>query len=251
MTTIIKVNQINKYFGKFQALKNVSTQLATGEILALIGPSGSGKSTLIKAMLGMLTVDAGTVSVFDHAMPNRQLLNRIGYMAQNDALYASLTGRENLVFFGELAGLAKAALHKRIAEVAQVVKLTDFLDRQVSGYSGGMERRLSLAIALLGEPELLILDEPTVGIDPELRQQIWLELHRLARLGTGILLTTHVMEDALESQQVLMIRNGAVINTGTPAQLMAQHHAKNLDEVFIAAGQAQDASANSGNGGAS
>ncbi|QBO35170.1 ABC transporter ATP-binding protein [Periweissella cryptocerci] len=240
MTTIIEVKRIEKSFGKFQALKDVDLQVDTGEILALIGPSGSGKSTLVKAIMGMLTVDSGSVRVFAQTMPNRNLLNRLGYMAQNDALYPTLTGRENLNFFGELTGLTKDRLKQRIEEVATVVKLNQHLDKKTGSYSGGMLRRLSLAIALLAEPELLILDEPTVGIDPELRQQIWLELHRLASLGTAILLTTHVMEDALESDQVLMLRNGATISRGTPTELMTRNHVDNLDAVFIVAGQVQD-----------
>lgn len=174
-------------------------------------------------------------------MPNRELLAKIGYMAQSDALYEELTARENLDFFGTMLGVNKEQLKQRITQAAAVVNLNEDLDKFVKDYSGGMKRRLSLAIALISNPPLLILDEPTIGIDPELRQQIWKELHRIADEGKTILLTTHVMEDAEEADQLMMVRGGEAIAQGAPAQLLAEYNVHKIEEVFLQAGRDQDA----------
>lgn len=189
-------------------LNHVGFELHSGEIIGLIGPSGAGKSTMIKTMLGMEKADSGIALVLENTMPNRHILGDIGYMAQSDALYDALSGQENLQFFGKLKGLSKKDLSSEIAHVAQVVDLTDHLNKAVSGYSGGMKRRLSLAIALLGNPQLLILDEPTVGIDPSLRKKIWKELMALRDNGVGILVTTHVMDEAELTDKVELLLGG-------------------------------------------
>lgn len=191
---IIDLQHLAKRFGNQTVLKDINLTVNPGEIVGLIGPSGAGKSTVIKVTLGMEVTSGGSAKVFGTTMPNRELLGRIGYMAQTDALYDALSGRENLKFYGLMKGIAKAALNEQVNYVAKVVDLTADLDKRVSGYSGGMMRRLSLAIALLGKPDLLILDEPTVGIDPALRRQIWAELGRIRDEGRSILITTHVMD---------------------------------------------------------
>jgi ABC-2 type transport system ATP-binding protein len=168
-------------------------------------------------------------------MPNRQLLGRIGYMAQDDALYEALSAEENLRFFGRMKGVAKADMATEIAHVAAVVDLTPDLKKAVSGYSGGMKRRLSLAIALLGDPELLILDEPTVGIDPALRRKIWGELHKLRDAGRGILITTHVMDEAELVDDVALLLGGKVMAYGAPSMLEAQYDVQTIEQVFLKA----------------
>ena len=183
MKTLLHLQDLQKSFGQQLLLNHVGFELQSGEIIGLIGPSGAGKSTMIKTMLGMEKADSGIALVLENTMPNRHILGDIGYMAQSDALYDALSGQENLQFFGKLKGLSKKDLSSEIAHVAQVVDLTDHLNKAVSGYSGGMKRRLSLAIALLGNPQLLILDEPTVGIDPSLRKKIWKELMALRDNG--------------------------------------------------------------------
>ena len=183
MKTLLHLQDLQKSFGQQLVLNHVGFELQSGEIIGLIGPSGAGKSTMIKTMLGMEKADSGIALVLDHTMPNRHILGDIGYMAQSDALYEALSGQENLEFFGQLKGLSKKDLKDEIAHVAQVVDLTDHFNKAVAGYSGGMKRRLSLAIALLGNPQLLILDEPTVGITPSLRKKIWQELMALRDKG--------------------------------------------------------------------
>jgi ABC-2 type transport system ATP-binding protein len=232
---LIDLKHLQKKFGKETVLKDVTLQVAKGEILGLIGPSGAGKSTVIKTALGMEVADGGQALVLDTKMPNRQLLGRIGYMAQDDALYEALSAEENLRFFGRMKGVDKTQMAEQIAHVAQVVDLTLDLKKTVSGYSGGMKRRLSLAIALLGDPELLILDEPTVGIDPALRRKIWKELHGLRDAGRGVLITTHVMDEAELVDNVALLLGGQVMAYGAPGMLEAQYNVKTIEQVFLKA----------------
>lgn len=166
-------------------------------------------------------------------MPNRKALAQIGYMAQNDALYETLTGYDNLKFFAQMRDI-KAVDHE-ISRVAQIVDLTAALKQQVKGYSGGMKRRLSLAIALLGEPDLLILDEPTVGIDPALRLQIWEELRRQQANKKTILMTTHVMDEAERVDRVVLLFDGRIIADDSPAALKAQYDVSTVEQVFLKA----------------
>lgn len=235
MSTIIEFKHATKKFQKFLALDNVSLTVEPGEILCLIGPSGAGKSTLIKCLMGMEKLTQGTTQIFSTVMPNREILRRIGYMGQEDALYEELTGMENLIFFGKMMGLKKAGFTQICEEHLALVKLTDFKDTAVKNYSGGMKRRLSLAISLLTDPDLLILDEPTVGIDPRLRVEIWKKLQYLARKGKSILLTTHVMDEAEKCDRLGLIIDGKLFALNTPTALKQQFHAQTIEEVFLKA----------------
>ncbi|MDV7718537.1 ATP-binding cassette domain-containing protein [Pediococcus ethanolidurans] len=233
--SIISLTHLVKKFGKQTVLQDVNLDLMPGEIVGLIGPSGAGKSTVIKTALGMEVADGGSATVFKQTMPNRQLLSRIGYMAQTDALYEALSGRENLQFFGKMKGINKKNISTEIKHAAAVVDLTEDLSKRVSGYSGGMMRRLSLAIALLGEPELLILDEPTVGIDPALRRQIWKELGSIRDEGRSILITTHVMDEAELTDRVALLLGGRVMAFDSPQNLKKQYEVPTIEDVFLKA----------------
>ena len=233
MGRLIEIEKLSKSFGEQKVLDKIDFKLESGEIVGLIGPSGSGKSTLIKTMLGMEKADEGEALVLDYKMPKREILSNIGYMAQSDALYEMLTGYENLEFFGKMKGVSAKELKKEIEYIAEVVDLTDDLKKLVSKYSGGMKRRLSLAIALIGSPELLILDEPTVGIDPSLRKNIWKELFKQRDNGVGILVTTHVMDEAELTDKVGLLLNGDIIDFDTPQQLKVKNNVKTIEEVFL------------------
>ena len=233
MERLIKIEKLSKSFGEQKVLDKIDFNLESGEIVGLIGPSGSGKSTLIKTMLGMEKADEGEALILDYKMPKREILSNIGYMAQSDALYEMLTGYENLEFFGKMKGVLSDKLKKEIEYIAEVVDLTDDLKKLVSKYSGGMKRRLSLAIALIGSPELLILDEPTVGIDPSLRKNIWKELFKQRDNGVGILVTTHVMDEAELTDKVGLLLNGDIIDFDTPQQLKVKNNVKTIEEVFL------------------
>ena len=233
MGRLIEIEKLSKSFGEQKVLDKIDFKLEIGEIVGLIGPSGSGKSTLIKTMLGMEKADEGEALVLDYKMPKREILSNIGYMAQSDALYEMLTGYENLEFFGKMKGVPSDKLKKEIEYIAEIVDLTNDLKKLVSKYSGGMKRRLSLAIALIGSPELLILDEPTVGIDPSLRKNIWKELFKQRDNGVGILVTTHVMDEAELTDKVGLLLNGDIIDFDTPQQLKVKNNVKTIEEVFL------------------
>lgn len=237
MRTVVKVDQVSKSFGKKIVLNDVTLKIEKGQIYGLIGPSGAGKTTMVKLMVGMEKADSGTVNLLGTEMPNLEMLQNIGYMAQSDALYGELTGAENLRFFAALFKLSKAEQNKRIEYAAGLVTLMPELGKQVNAYSGGMKRRLSLAIALIQNPKILILDEPTVGIDPELRYNIWNELHRLKREeDKTIIVTTHVMDEAEKCDMLAMVREGRILTNGAPRELKEAYNVNNLNDVFLMAG---------------
>lgn len=240
MEQSVKVEHVCKKFGSKMVLDDISLTIEKGTIYGLIGPSGAGKTTLVKLIVGMDVSDTGSISVFNQSVPNFDLLQRIGYMAQADALYIDLTGKENLAFFASLYGMSKDEQRKRMDYTAELVGLTDQLSKKVNAYSGGMKRRLSLAIALIQDPDILILDEPTVGMDPALRLSIWNELLRLKNEeGKTILVTTHVMDEAERCDVLAMVREGRILANGSPTELKKSYNASTLDEVFLHAGREQ------------
>ena len=230
---LILLDQLCKTFGERTILDRVDLNLHPGEIVGLIGPSGAGKSTMIKVSLGMEKADSGQALILGKSMPNRAILADLGYMAQADALYEKLTARENLHFFAVMKGIPKSEIIPQIEHAAKVVDLDRNLDQRVKTFSGGMKRRLSLAIALLGKPRLLILDEPTVGIDPALRRKIWQELRRLRDKGRGILVTTHVMDEAELTDRVALLLHGQVIAFDPPKKLESDYQVATIEEVFL------------------
>lgn len=231
--SVIQAIQVSKQFGKKTVLEGISLNVHAAETFGLLGPSGSGKTTLVKLLTGIEAASSGEVRVFGTVMPQLNMLRQIGYMAQSDALYTELSALENLQFFAALYGIKGPRRKNRIREVMEIVALEDHLQKRVDQYSGGMKRRLSLAIALLHEPPLLVLDEPTVGIDPLLRQSIWNELKALNAQGTTILMTTHVMDEAEKCDRLGMIRDGRLLAVGTPGELTNQADQPTLEEAFI------------------
>lgn len=229
----IVLKNVNRDFGKKRILRNIDLQIPYGHIYGLLGPSGCGKTTMVKIMAGIIEPTSGEAYVLGERMPKLSLMKKIGYMAQGDALYTSLTAAENLQFFGAMYGVPKAQIKKRSAEVMKLVNLSDHLNKPVQSYSGGMKRRLSLAIAILHNPPVLILDEPTVGIDPVLRKSIWQELNQLADQGVTILVTTHVMDEADKCHNLAMMREGRLIAKGTSSELQEKIGANSLEEAFI------------------
>ncbi|MDQ8733512.1 ABC transporter ATP-binding protein [Paenibacillus sp. LHD-38] len=233
----VELQGITRRFSGRTVLEGITLSIPQGELFGLLGPSGSGKTTLIKIMTGIDRADDGSVRMLGEKMPQLKMLQAFGYMAQSDALYNELTGKQNLAFFGAMFGLKGEALQARIQAVSKLVALTDHLNKQTAAYSGGMKRRLSLAIALLHEPKLLVLDEPTVGIDPVLRKSIWKELSELATQGVTIILTTHVMDEAEKCDRLGLIRSGKLIAVDTPQALKEQAGCSTLEEAFIALGE--------------
>jgi ABC-2 type transport system ATP-binding protein len=236
---IVSTRNVSKSFGKQAVLKDIDLEIFRGEIFGLLGPSGAGKTTLVKQLVGLDLPTSGENFVFQQRMPSLSLIERIGYMAQSDALYGELSAKENLEFFAALYGLKGERRQKRMKEVMEIVELSEHVNKLVSNYSGGMKRRLSLAIALLHEPELLILDEPTVGIDPVLRKNIWNSFYELKKKGTTIIVTTHVMDEAEKCDRLGMIRSGELIAVGTPEELRRNTNTATIEEAFLVYGGAE------------
>lgn len=229
----IRVEDVGKSFGKKQVLNDISINVNYSQILGLLGPSGSGKTTLVKIIAGVDNATRGNVFMLGEKMPKLSTMGSIGYMAQSDALFGELTAEENLRFFAALYGLKGLKRKNQINEVMEIVGLTDDLKKQVKKYSGGMKRRLSLAAALIHKPPVLILDEPTVGIDPVLRKSIWNELYNLKKEGSTIIVTTHVMDEALNCDNLGMIRDGRIIAIGTPEELLEATSSETLEDAFL------------------
>jgi ABC-2 type transport system ATP-binding protein len=239
MESIVSIQNVTKVFGKQTVLQDINLEIHKGEIFGLLGPSGAGKTTLVKQLIGLDLPTSGAVDLFGKRMPSLDLIQGVGYMSQSDALYTELSAKENLEFFATLYGLKGKERKKRIDEVMEIVQLTEHLTKLVSQYSGGMKRRLSLAAALLHEPDLLILDEPTVGIDPVLRQSIWDSFYELKNKGKTLIVTTHVMDEAEKCDRLGLIRDGHLIAVGTPSQLKQQTNATTIEEAFLVYGGAR------------
>ncbi len=241
METIIQLTDVTKAFGKTTVIHETTLSIQKGEIFGMLGPSGAGKTTLVKIISGIEKQSGGELMLFDQKMPSAAPIKRIGYMAQTDGLYHDLTGEENLRFFAAMYSLKGNLMKDRIIHVLDLVNLTDHRKKLVRNYSGGMKRRLSLAVSLLHEPDLIVLDEPTVGIDPVLRQSIWDELYNLKEKGMTILVTTHVMDEAEKCDRLAMMREGSIIAVGSPSELKDETATDTIEEAFLHYGGAKHA----------
>jgi ABC-2 type transport system ATP-binding protein len=228
-TYAVEVDGVAKSFGAFKALNGITIRVRQGEIYGLLGPNGAGKTTLIRLITGLLAAHAGTVTVLGQRMPDVGVLRHIGYMTQQAALYPSLSVEENVRFFAAINGAEEG-----VKDALELVQLYDRRGSVVSTLSGGMRQRCSLACALVHRPELLLLDEPTVGVDPELRVQFWEDFRRMAASGTTIIVSSHVMDEADRCQRLGLIQYGRLIDEGTPSEIRAKAGTQNLEEAFLA-----------------
>jgi ABC-2 type transport system ATP-binding protein len=222
---MLTLSNVRKTFGKTVAVDGLSLSVRKGEILGLLGPNGAGKSTSVSLSVGLLAPDSGTVTIDDLGNPAEPAVRlKIGVAPQAIALYDSLTGKENLHFFGEVYGLTGAALDQRVKWCLDFVGLADRQNDRAGEYSGGMKRRLNLAAALIHDPQLLLLDEPTVGVDPQSRNKIFESIEELHRQGRTIIYTTHYMEEAERlCDRIAIVDGGRLLARGTLAELLAQH----------------------------
>jgi ABC-2 type transport system ATP-binding protein len=239
----VAVRHLVKTFGRganaTRALDDVTFDVMPGETFGMVGPNGSGKTTLIRILLGIASATSGEVRVLGRLMPDRRVAMGIGYMSQASALYGDLSVTENLAFFGSLYGLRGAALKRRIAETLELVDLTDRRASPVNALSGGMRQRVSLGVALIHEPRLLFLDEPTVGIDPELRVEFWDYFTRLNARGVTILVSTHHLDEARRCHRLALLRFGKLLALDTPDALLRASGQEDFDKAFLFFAQRQ------------
>ena len=228
----IRAEGLVKTFGAVRALDGFTLSVRTGEILGLIGPNGAGKSTFIRAVAGLVSPSAGTIAVLGQA-PGRRVAGQLGYMTQSAALYEDLSVRENLSFFGAVYGLTARDAKTRGEELLALLRLTEKVDRPVHELSGGQRQLANLACAMVHGPRLLLLDEPTVGVDPELRRRLWQEFSSLRDAGTTILVTTHVMDEADRCDRIAFVADGRILDVGTASELVQRQGASSVEDAFL------------------
>ncbi|MHB8585706.1 MAG: ABC transporter ATP-binding protein [Thermoplasmatota archaeon] len=232
-THAIRFEDVVMRYGKFPALDGLSFDVRRGEIYGLLGPNGSGKTTAIKVLVGLERIAGGTLTALGAKAPSRALLARIGYMPQETSLYVDLTIRENLRFFASLYGVSTPDFDKRVPELLSLVGLEKWENEPISNLSGGMKHRASLVASLLHEPELLVLDEPTVGVDPELRAGFWQYFRDLKAKGKTLLLTTHYMDEARNCDRIGFLRSGKLLAEGTVPEILARAGVDDLEQAFL------------------
>ncbi|HEX8630253.1 MAG TPA: ABC transporter ATP-binding protein [Catenuloplanes sp.] len=229
METAIGVDNLVVERGRRPVLHGISCDIARGSVTGLLGPSGSGKTTLLRAIVGVQRIRSGSVTVLGHPAGSAALRHTVGYLTQAPSVYVDLTVRENARYFAALYGLRDAEADRAVADVG----LADAAGQLVGTLSGGQRSRASLACAILGRPQLLVLDEPTVGQDPVLRAELWEKFHRLAADGTTLLVSSHVMDEAGRCDRLLLIREGELIADDTPDAIRSTAGTPDLDEAFL------------------
>lgn len=210
-------------------LPGLDLDVETGSVTGLLGPSGSGKTTLIRSIVGVQIVEHGEILVLGWPAGAVALRRRVGYVTQAPSVYTDLTVRENLTYFGRIVSVGR----DRIDAVLELVGLADIGSQLVGSLSGGQIARVSLATALLHEPDLLVLDEPTVGLDPVLRRDLWDSFHELATAGTTLLVSSHVMDEAARCDRLVLLREGEILAASTPSELLSRTVASDLDDAFL------------------
>ena len=225
----IRVDDLRVVRGGTLVLDRLGFDVAAGSVTGLLGPSGSGKTTLLRAIVGVQKVAGGRVDVLGPPAGSASLRDRVAYMTQAPSVYGDLGVAENLRFFARVLGRGEESVQRVLADVA----LDAFAQRRVGTLSGGERARVSLATALLGEPELLVLDEPTVGLDPLLRRDLWRLFHELAEGGTTLIVSSHVMDEADRCDTLLLLRDGQLLACATPAELRARTGQHDLDAAFL------------------
>jgi ABC-2 type transport system ATP-binding protein len=229
-TPAIAVNGLTVIRGGNVVLNALNAAVERGSVVGLLGPSGCGKTTLIRSIAGIQIVEAGRVSVLGAPAGSPSLRRRVAYMPQTLSVYPDLTVTENLRYYARIVG----APSRRVADILETVDLSPFASRQVLELSGGQRARVSLALALIGEPEVMLLDEPTVGLDPVLRMELWRRFHELAGVGTTLLITSHVMDEADRCDRLLLMREGLILAEDTPDGLRKRTGKDRFEDAFLA-----------------
>lgn len=235
METAVQIKDLRVVLGSkhFEALKDISLELGVGKIIGFIGPSGAGKSTLIRGIVGRQKLAGGSISIFSLPAGNRRLRSQVSYMTQEASVYGDLTVRENLEYFATMIGIRGKDRKAEVVRVLDTVDLGPQAKQLVSSLSGGQKQRVSLGIALLGRPKLLVLDEPTVGLDPALREQLWRLFHRLSGTGVTLIISSHVMDEAERCDDLVLIRDGKVLAHDAPKDLCKKTGTDTVEQSFL------------------
>jgi ABC-2 type transport system ATP-binding protein len=234
MEKSVEAAGLSKKFNGFTVLDGMDLSVEQGQLYALIGPSGSGKTTFLRILCGFIRPDAGKIQVLGWRIPNFRVQSQLGYMPQETALYPDLTIMQNLEFFGELYDLPHDQVRERAESLLNLVQLENFKNQSVATLSGGMKRRVSLVVSMIHKPRLIVLDEPTVGIDPRLRLTLWQYFRELTEQNVSLLVTTHHMDEASRCHKIGLLSRGKLIAEGAPDELLKESGASSFDEAFTA-----------------
>ncbi len=229
----VETRQLVKRFGRFTAVDRLDLSIQRGETYGMLGPNGSGKTTAIKMLCGLLKPTSGEALVLGEKAGHRSVRPRVGYMPQDIALYVDLTVHDNIRLYGEIYGMSRGDIEREEHELLSFVDLEEWRNASISTLSGGMQHRVSLACSLLHRPEVLFLDEPTVGVDPELRASFWEYFEALRERGVTVIITTHYMDEANNCSRIGLLRNGQLIAEGSPREVVESAGAANLEEAFL------------------
>lgn len=234
MDTAVRIQKLSVTLGgNVKALKNVSVDLPVGKTIGFIGPSGAGKTTLIKSIVGMFKITSGSVTIFGRAAGSPELRNIVTYMGQELSVYTDLTVRENLEYFATMSGQSRREVKATVKNVLDQVDMTDKTDALVEDLSGGQKQRVSLALALIGSPKLMVLDEPTVGLDPVLRDRLWTLFDKLSGTGITMIISSHSMDEAERCDDLVLIRDGHIIAHDSPKGLLQKTNTRSVEHAFL------------------
>lgn len=234
VTAAVVVEKLRVARGGRPVIPELTWTVPTGQIVGLLGPSGCGKTTLMRSVVGVQIVAGGTVTVLGQPAGHQTLRRRVGYVTQDPSVYGDLTVTENLRYFAAVVGVRRRDMHAELSRVLHLVDLASHANARVDELSGGQRSRVSLGAALVGTPELLVLDEPTVGLDPVLRRDLWAIFRRLADTGTTILVSSHVMDEAGRCDRLLLMRDGGVLADDTLDGLLSSTGTPDIEAAFLA-----------------
>ena len=234
-TYVIEVDQLSKIFGDFAAVNQISFKVKPGEIFGFLGANGAGKTTAMKILIGISAPSSGTATVagFDVYKDTESIKKSIGYMSQKFAIYDDLTVKENITFFGGIYGLSKKQINQKRCELVEELGLEEVVDNLVSSLPLGWKQKLAFSVALLHDPKIVFLDEPTGGVDPITRRQFWEMIYKAAHKGTTIFVTTHYMDEAEYCDRVSIMVNGKIVALGSPKELKKLYQTDHMNEVFL------------------
>ena len=230
---VIQTSSLTKKFGNFTAIDNLNLNIRKGEIYGLLGPNGAGKTTTIRLLCGLIKYGSGESFILGKKTPNNYIAAYIGYMPQETVLYEGLSVKQNMEFYGEIFGLKKVRIKERIDDLLKFIDLERWKEELVGNLSGGMKHRVSLACTLIHEPKVLFLDEPTVGVDPELRVSFWDYFDSLKKNGITILITTHYMDEARHCDRIGFMKSGRLIAEGEPDEILKTSDTNSLEDAFL------------------